>query len=114
MVEILDRQLLAEGIWQTKVLAPRIAKSAKPGQFIIVRADDKGERVPLTIADYNAIQALVSGLVIGALTFGICAAGIMIGKKFGTKLENKAAIFGGVILIALGIKIFLEGIGVIG
>ena len=38
----------------------------------------------------------------------------MIGKKFGTKLENKAAIFGGVILIVLGIKIFLEGIGIIG
>ena len=54
MVEILSRELLAEGIWQTKVLAPRIAKSAKPGQFIIVRADEKGERVPLTIADYDA------------------------------------------------------------
>ena len=60
MVEILDRQLLAEGIWQTKVLAPRIAKSAKPGQFIIVRADDKGERVPLTIADYNAEEGSVT------------------------------------------------------
>ena len=70
--------------------------------------------VGFTIADYNVIQALVSGLVIGALTFGICAAGIMIGKKFGTKLENKAAILGGVILIVLGIKIFLEGIGIIG
>ena len=38
MFKILDRQLLAEGIWQTKVYAPRIATSAKPGQFIIVRA----------------------------------------------------------------------------
>ena len=60
MVEILDRQLLAEGIWQTKVLAPRIAKSAKPGQFIIVRADEKGERVPLTIADYDAEEGSVT------------------------------------------------------
>ena len=60
MVEILDRQLLAEGIWQTKVLAPRIAKSAKPGQFIIVRADEKGERVPLTIADYDATEGSVT------------------------------------------------------
>ena len=60
MVEILSRELLAEGIWQTKVLAPRIAKSAKPGQFIIVRADEKGERVPLTIADYDAAEGSVT------------------------------------------------------
>ena len=60
MVEILDRKELAEGIWQTKVLAPRIAKSAKPGQFIIVRADEKGERVPLTIADYDAAEGSVT------------------------------------------------------
>jgi ferredoxin--NADP+ reductase len=60
MVEILDRQLLAEGIWQTKVHAPRIAKSAKPGQFLIVRADEKGERIPLTIADYDATEGSVT------------------------------------------------------
>lgn len=60
MIEILDRQLLAEGIWQTKVLAPRIAKSAKPGQFLIVRADEKGERIPLTIADYDAAEGSVT------------------------------------------------------
>ena len=59
-MEILDRKELAEGIWQTKVLAPRIAKSAKPGQFIIVRADEKGERVPLTIADYDAAEGSVT------------------------------------------------------
>ncbi|MBQ2024724.1 MAG: sulfide/dihydroorotate dehydrogenase-like FAD/NAD-binding protein [Alistipes sp.] len=60
MFKILDRQLLAEGIWQTKVYAPRIATSAKPGQFIIVRADEKGERVPLTIADYDATEGSVT------------------------------------------------------
>ena len=60
MFEILSRELLAEGIWQTKVLAPRIARSAKPGQFIIVRADEKGERIPLTIADYDATEGSVT------------------------------------------------------
>ena len=60
MFKILDRQLLAEVIWQTKVYAPRIATSAKPGQFIIVRADEKGERVPLTIADYDATEGSVT------------------------------------------------------
>ncbi len=60
MFEVLDRQLLAEGIWQTKVYAPRIATSAKPGQFIIVRADETGERIPLTIADYDSEEGSVT------------------------------------------------------
>ena len=70
--------------------------------------------VGFTISDYNWLQALIACLVIGVLTFGICAAGVVIGKKFGTKLEQKASVFGGVILIAIGVKIFLEGIGIIG
>ena len=70
--------------------------------------------VGFTISDYNALEALVACLIIGVLTFGICAAGVVIGKKFGTKLEQKASVFGGVILIVIGIKILLEGIGVIG
>ena len=69
--------------------------------------------VGFTIADYNWLQALVACLVIGVLTFGICAAGVMIGKKFGTKLERKASVFGGAILILIGVKILLEGIGVL-
>ena len=78
MVEILSRELLAEGIWQTKVLAPRIAKSAKPGQFIIVRADEKGERVPLTIADYDAAEGSVTMVTqaLGVSTRKIVAKGV--------------------------------------
>ena len=53
MFEVLEKRTLAEGIYLTRVYAPRIARSAKPGQFIIVRADEKGERIPLTIADYD-------------------------------------------------------------
>lgn len=66
--------------------------------------------VGFTIADYNWLQALVACLVIGVLTFFICAAGVVIGKKFGTKLEQKASVFGGAILILIGIKIFVEGV----
>ena len=40
--------------------APRVARSARPGQFIIVRLDEKGERIPLTIADYDAEQGWVT------------------------------------------------------
>ena len=66
--------------------------------------------VGFDIGEYDIGQALVSVLIIAAITFAICYCGIIIGKKFGTKLSCKAAIFGGIILIAIGIEIFLTGI----
>ncbi len=66
--------------------------------------------VGFTIAEYDLFAALVSVLIIAVVTFIICTAGLLIGKKFGTKLSNKAQIFGGVILIAIGIEIFITGI----
>ena len=53
MFEILKKKKLAEKIWQMIVKAPRVAKVCEPGEFIIVRIDEKGERVPLTICDYD-------------------------------------------------------------
>ena len=66
--------------------------------------------VGFTIATYNVYDALLSCLIIGFVTFFICLAGILIGKKAGTKLAGKAAILGGVILILIGIEIFLTGL----
>ena len=66
--------------------------------------------VGFTIADYGFAMALVCALIIAAVTFVICMAGLVIGKTFGTKLSNKAAILGGVILIAIGIEIFVTGV----
>lgn len=66
--------------------------------------------VGFTIADYGLAAAIVCALIIAAVTFVICMAGLMIGKKFGTKLSNKAAILGGVILIFIGIEIFVTGV----
>ena len=66
--------------------------------------------VGFTIADYGFIAALVCALIIAVVTFVICSAGLMIGKKFGTKLSNKATILGGVILIFIGIEIFMTGV----
>lgn len=54
MYEILRKEMLAPAICRMKVSAPRLASAAKPGQFLIVRADEKGERIPLTISDYDA------------------------------------------------------------
>ena len=66
--------------------------------------------VGLTIAEYSALEALFAALVIAAVTLGICFAGVRIGRKFGTKLAGKATVFGGIILIVVGISIFLKGI----
>lgn len=66
--------------------------------------------VGFTIAEYDVKMALASVLLIALVTFVICLCGIEIGKKFGTKLSNKATIFGGIILIAIGIEIFITGL----
>lgn len=66
--------------------------------------------VGFTISDYNWLMALVASLIIAAVTFVICVVGLVIGKKFGTKLSNKAQILGGVILIAIGLEIFITGL----
>ena len=64
----------------------------------------------LGIDNYNIIEALVCCLIIGVLTFFICMAGLILGKKVGTKLSGKAAILGGGILIFIGIWIFVNGV----
>lgn len=66
--------------------------------------------VGFTIAEYGLVMAIVCAAIIAVVTFFICMAGIAIGRKFGTKLANKASIFGGVILILIGLEIFLTGI----
>lgn len=66
--------------------------------------------VGFTIANYSFLMALVCALIIAAVTFIVCTLGIYIGKRFGTKLSNKATIFGGVILILIGVEIFITGI----
>ncbi len=66
--------------------------------------------VGLTIAEYNWLMALVSASMITVITFAICVVGIFLGKKFGTWLSNKATIFGGVILILIGIEICLSSL----
>jgi putative Mn2+ efflux pump MntP len=66
--------------------------------------------VGFTIAEYNWAMALVCCIVIAIVTFILCSIGIVIGKTFGTKLAGKASIFGGSILIIIGLKIFIEGV----
>ncbi len=60
MYKILEKVALNSSMTKMVVEAPRIAKKAKPGQFIIFRVDEFGERVPLTIADYDAEKGSVT------------------------------------------------------
>lgn len=56
MYKILKAEKLNEVIYLMVVEAPRVAQHCQPGQFIIVKKDDEGERIPLTICDYDEKQ----------------------------------------------------------
>lgn len=60
MYKIVDKKLLAPSIYSMDILAPRVAKAALPGQFIIIIVDENGERVPLTICDSNPEKGTVN------------------------------------------------------
>lgn len=63
MYKILKKEIVAPNIFLMDIEAPRVAKSAKPGQFIILRIDEKGERVPLTICDFDEEKGTVTIVV---------------------------------------------------
>ena len=60
MYEILEKKVLSETVKLMKIKAPLVAKKAVAGQFIILRIDEKGERIPLTIADYDRKEGTVT------------------------------------------------------
>ena len=67
--------------------------------------------VGFTIEQYNFSTANAASLLIGGVTFALCLVALLIGKRLGTKLSRYASILGGIILIAIGFKIFLGGLG---
>lgn len=75
MFRILTREMLTPNICKMEVEAPRIAKAALPGQFLIVRPNEKGERIPLTISDYDIEKGTVTIVtqLIGASSAAIIA-----------------------------------------
>ena len=60
MYRILTKEMLTSTICRMKVEAPLLAAAARPGQFLMVRADEHGERIPLTISDYDAAEGSVT------------------------------------------------------
>ncbi len=70
MFKILKAEQLADKIYLMDVEAPRVAKSCEPGEFVIVKMDEIGERIPLTICDYNRETGVVTIVfqIVGAST----------------------------------------------
>ena len=66
--------------------------------------------VGFTISNYGTMMAAVCSFLIAVTTFVLCMAGLKFGKKFGERLADKATIFGGLLLIAIGAEIFVKGV----
>lgn len=66
--------------------------------------------VGFTIAEYGVREALLAAGIIASATYLICAVGLYLGKRFSTRLAGKATVFGGLVLIAIGIEIFVKGV----
>ncbi len=60
MYKILEKQGLVPNIHLFKILAPEVSRKARPGQFVVIRIDERGERIPLTIADWDSEEGSVT------------------------------------------------------
>lgn len=103
-------EMIAEGLKNedSETEKPKVGLTALLIQGIATSIDALS--VGFTIAEYYLNMAVVCSLIIAAVTFVICMAGLVIGKRFGTKLSNRATILGGVILIVIGLEIFITGV----
>ena len=124
MYKIVNRKELNQTVVMIEVEAPLVAKKAEPGQFIILRTDEDGERIPLTVADYDREKGTVTVIfqIVGATTYklGLKKAGEYLSDFAGPLgmptetegLENVCIVGGGVgCAIALPIAKKLHGMG---
>lgn len=110
LLSYIGGKMLYEGIrsGNSEEDSPAVGLSALLVQGVATSIDALS--VGFTISHYTWLEALLAGLLIGGVTFLICFIGLSIGKKAGTKLANKAGIFGGIILILIGFEIFISGL----
>ena len=110
MLLYIGGKMLIEGIKNKdgEVEKPEVGFAALLVQGVATSIDALS--VGFTIAEYGLLMAVVCAVISAAVTFVICMAGVVIGKKFGTKFANKATIFGGLILIIIGLEIFITGV----
>lgn len=110
MYEILEKEVLSATVKRMVVSAPRVARKARPGQFVIVRNDEKGERIPLTIADFDAERGTItlifqevgkSTAQMGQLEVGDSFANVVGPLGHATEIQN----YGTVVMVGGGVGI---------
>ena len=74
MFKIIEKKQLSAGVFYMKVNAPEIARNRKAGQFVIIRATEDGERIPLTVADYDREKGTVAVIFTCNITIDIAYA----------------------------------------
>lgn len=124
MYKIIKKKVLNPTVTLMEIEAPLLAKKAQPGQFIILRTDDNGERIPLTIADYDREKGTVTIIfqVVGATTEilnhmeeGDCLKDFVgpLGRATKTEGKKKVAVVGGGVGCAIAFpvvkKFFQQG-----
>ena len=108
LLSYIGAKMLLDGIrgGESEEAKPEVGFAALLVQGVATSIDALS--VGFTIADYDLLAAVICAVLIAAVTFVVCFAGVLIGKKVGTKLAGKASIFGGGILIFIGIEIFVS------
>ncbi len=110
MYQILRKRILSDIVKLIEVEAPLVARKARPGQFVIVRIDEKGERIPFTIADFDAQTGIITLIFqevgkstrqMGTLEVGDCFANIAGPLGRPTEIQN----YGNVIVVGGGVGI---------
>lgn len=110
MYQILRKEVLSASVKLFEVEAPLVARKALPGQFVIIRIDEKGERIPLTIADFNAQTGTItlifqevgkSTLQMGLMEVGDCFQNIAGPLGHPSEITN----YGTVVVIGGGVGI---------
>ena len=66
--------------------------------------------VGVTMAEWDVSAALIGSVIIGAVTFAICLAGVLLGRQIGLRYAGRAGILGGLILIAIGVRLLLGAV----
>jgi len=108
MSRILNSEELVPGIYEILVEAPQVAAKARPGHFIIVMADERGERIPLTIADYDPPAGTVTLVLMVVGTSSKKLAALAAGEQFHALIgplghPSEIRDFGTVVMVAGGV-----------
>lgn len=109
---LIGLNMIRETVWGDEEDAPDSDFGPRKMFVMAVATSIDALTIGITLAFLN-VNIWIAAAVIGIITFALSAAGVYIGYHFGAKLGSKAGILGGVVLICLGIKIFLEHLGVI-